>query len=255
MFYVVFVLANYLLINYILCFMFFTEILCFDKDPVTFNYDDVAFNKRRMFFVFYVIPISFLFFVIMFLTIYSIHRLRIMMQKGGNKSMIRLLQRLIPLSSVFFIAFTPTAVFFLRGYVTENEDYTNKTIAILGQVLSGTLYALCYAYFCYVDFTYVSAATKRILEIEEANDSYEQRATMDSERISNVSVGLDNQPSNPSPPGSSNGGSSNGMMKNNRNTFEISPSNVKKEQETTMVSTSSSAVQNPMSSSHSSAQI
>jgi hypothetical protein len=164
-----------------LCCVCFAEILCYDKDPVTFNYDDVTFQKRRMFFVFYAMPISFMFFIIMFLTIYSIYHLQIMVEKGVNKAMIRLLRRLIPLSSVFFIAFTPTAVFFLRGYVTNHENFTNKTIAIVGQVLSGTLYAVCYAYFCYVDYTYVSSATKRILDIELANESnLDRHSTVDS---------------------------------------------------------------------------
>lgn len=198
----------------------FLEILCYDKDPVTFNYDDVSFVKRRMFFVFYALPISALFFLIMFLTIYSIHRLRRMMKSGGNKSMIRLLQRLIPLSSVFFIAFTPTAIFFLRGYVTDHEDFTNKTIAILGQVISGCLYAVCYTYFCYVDYTYVSAATKRILAIEKANESnFEPRGTMESDRMS-VAFEEDcgvvittTMPSSTLPPPTSNGqASSNGSF-------------------------------------------
>lgn len=178
-----------------------------------------------MFFVFYAIPISGLFFLIMFLTIYSIHRLREMIKSGGHKAMIRLLQRLIPLSSVFFTAFTPTAVFFLRGYVTDHENFTNKTIAILGQVISGTLYALCYAYFCYVDFTYVSAATKRILENEEANESYDQRGTMDSEMSIAAMEDL---------PGGVHAGGK------NRNTFEISSKTL---------SSNSGETQNPLSAS------
>lgn len=124
-----------------------------------------------MFFVFYAMPLSVMFFLIMFLTVYSIYRLRIMIRLGGNRGLVRLLRRLIPLTSIFFIAFMPTAIFFFRGYFTDHENHTNKTIAILGQVLSGTLYALVYAYFCHVDYSYVSDATKRILEREEADAS------------------------------------------------------------------------------------
>lgn len=147
------------------------EILCFDKDPVTFNYNDVSFFKRRMFFVFYAMPVSIMFFLIMFLTIYSIYRMRDLATRSDSKPKIRLLRRLIPLSLVFFIAFTPTAIFFLRGYITDKENFTNKTFAIFGQVISGTLYCMCYGYFCYLDYTYVSKATKRILDIERQNES------------------------------------------------------------------------------------
>ena len=124
-----------------------------------------------MFFVFYAMPISIMFFLIMLSTLYSVYRLRDIEKTGVNKGMLRLLRRLLPLSLVFFIAFTPTAIFFLRGYVTDKEDFNNKVVAIFGQVISGTLYALCYAYFCYADHTYVAAATKRILEIEKETDS------------------------------------------------------------------------------------
>jgi hypothetical protein len=166
--------------------VFAPAILCYDKDPVTFNYDDVGFVRRRIFFVFYAMPISVLFFLIVILTVYAAYRLRIMIKEGGNKAMIRLLRRLIPLSSVFFIAFTPTAIFFLRGYVTEHENFTNKTFAIIGQVLSGTLYAISYAYCCYVDHTYVATATKRILDAEMDDESgmSDRRSSLCSERFS-----------------------------------------------------------------------
>lgn len=164
------------------------EVLCYDPDPVTFNYNEEGIEdiKRRMFFAFYAMPISVLFFAIMFLTFYSMYCLRIMVKKGQNRAMIRLIRRLIPLSTMFFIVFIPTAVFFLRGYITEHENYTNKTIAILGQVLSGTFYAICYFYACYVDHTYVATATKRLLEAELAMSSSmdERRSSIVSDRFS-----------------------------------------------------------------------
>jgi hypothetical protein len=130
-----------------------------------------------MFFVFYAIPISIFFFLNLILTGYGIYRLRKIVTQVGNKTMVRLVRRLIPFSLIFCFAFLPTAVFFLRGYVTDHEDDVNKTFAILGQVLSGTFYALCYSVMCYVDYTYVSAATKRINAIELANESVAERSS------------------------------------------------------------------------------
>lgn len=147
------------------------EILCLDKAPVTLNYDDVSQTKRRVFFVFYVFPISICFFWNMFITAYATYCYRKIVSNTSNKSLGSLLRRLFPFAMIFSLAFFPTAIFFLRGYATDNEDDVNKTFAIMGQVLSGTLYAMSYAYYSYFDVTFVSSARKRILKLEKANES------------------------------------------------------------------------------------